>query len=54
MAKGQGLLASILERGSRNNGAHHNLDQSADFIGPKFADRAGDYAESLFWPGEDE
>jgi hypothetical protein len=52
-ARGQGKLASILERGSRNNGAHHNLDKSSDEIGPVFALRAADFADGLFWPGGD-
>lgn len=53
VARGQGKLANILERGSRNNGAHHNLDKSADQIGPVFARRALDFADGLFWPGGD-
>lgn len=52
-ARGQGKLANILESGSRNNPPHHNLDKSADQIGPVFARRALDFADGLFWPGGD-
>lgn len=53
VARGQGNLAPILERGSINNPAHHNLDQSADLCGPKFARDMLDFADGLFWPGGD-
>lgn len=38
---GQGLLAPILEDGTRNNRPQHNLDKSLDFIRPIFHDEIG-------------
>lgn len=48
---GQGMLASILENGSRSgNAAQHNLARAADVIGPRFADDTLDTAAAMFWP----
>lgn len=47
--RGQGLLAPILERGSRNNPPHFNLDRSADIIGGSFAREVGERIDGLFW-----
>lgn len=48
---GQGLLGSILERGSRNNSAHHNLDNSADLMAPGFHRSVGSLLDGLFSRG---
>lgn len=48
-AQGQGNLAPILERGSRNNKAHRNLDRSADTIGPAMAGEVGRKIDRWFW-----
>lgn len=47
--RGQGLLGSILENGSRNNPAHLNLARSADIIGRQFPREVGDALDRLFW-----
>lgn len=48
-ATGQGLLAPILENGSRNNKPHFNLLRSADQIGPAFAREVGELPNRWFW-----
>lgn len=48
--RGQGELAPILERGSRNNPAHMNLDKSADIIADTFGPAVLDAVDDLFWP----
>lgn len=48
-ARGQGLLAGILENGSRNNPAHLNLSRSLDLIGPQFPREVGNVVDRLFW-----
>jgi hypothetical protein len=48
-ARGQGLLAGILENGSRNNPAHLNLSRSLDLIGPQFPREVGAAVDGLFW-----
>lgn len=50
LPKGQGLLASILENGSRNNPPHKDLARSADVIGPALDREVGDVVDGLFWP----
>lgn len=48
---GQGMLAPILENGSRSgNAAQHNLARAADVIGPRFAGDVLDTAADFFWP----
>lgn len=49
VARGQGLLAPILEHGSRNNPAHGDLAKSADLIGPALHRGVGDALDRLFW-----
>jgi hypothetical protein len=46
-AKPQGGMS--FERGSRNQPPHLDLARSADIIGPKLADKAGDVMDRLFW-----
>lgn len=48
-ARGQGLLAPILENGSRNNKPHLNLARSADVIGPAFAGEVRRLPDRWFW-----
>jgi hypothetical protein len=48
-ARGQGLLAPILENGSRNNKPHFNLTRSADMIGPAFAGEVRRLPDRWFW-----
>ena len=48
-ARGQGLLAPILENGSRNNKPHFNLARSADMVGPGLAGEVGRMIDGLFW-----
>lgn len=50
--RGQGLLAPLLERGSRNNKAHLNLDRSADLIARYFSIAADELVDELFRPFE--
>ena len=47
--RGQGLLGTVLENGSRNNPPHANLARSADVIGPVFPREVGDAIDGLFW-----
>lgn len=46
---GQGLLAPLLENGSRNNKPHLNLARSADVIGPSFAGEVRRLPDRWFW-----
>jgi hypothetical protein len=48
-ARGQGLLAPILENGSRNNKPHFNLTRSADMTGPAFAGEVRRLPDKWFW-----
>lgn len=48
-AEGQGLLANILENGSRNNPPHLDLARSADLIGPAFAAEVRAKSQDWFW-----
>lgn len=48
--RGQGLLAPILENGSRNNPAHLNLSRSADVVAWTFGPNVLHAAHGLFWP----
>ena len=48
-ASGQGLLANILENGSRNNPPHLDLARSADLIGPAMAREVREKSEGWFW-----
>ena len=48
-ATGQGLLAPILENGSRNNSPHFNLTRSADIIGPALAGEVRRLPDRWFW-----
>lgn len=48
-ARGQGLLAPILENGSRNSPPHFNLARSADMIGPAFAGEVRRLPDRWFW-----
>lgn len=50
VGRGQGLLAPLLERGSRNNKAHLNLDRSADLIGRYFGIAVDEMVDELFRP----
>lgn len=51
LPKGQGMLAPILENGSRNgNQPQQNLARSADRIGPSFAAEVARLPDSWFWP----
>lgn len=48
---GQGLLAPILENGSRNgNRPQQNLARSADRMGPSFAAEVSRLPDQWFWP----
>lgn len=48
---GQGLLAPILENGSRSGNAPQlNLARSADIIGPSFAQEVRGMLDRMFWP----
>lgn len=48
---GQGLLAPILENGSRSgNAPQMNLARSADRIGPSFAGEVSRLPDQWFWP----
>lgn len=49
IARGQGNLATILERGSRKNPAHLNLERSADIIGPAFGAEVHRLPDRWFW-----
>ena len=48
-ARGQGLLAPILEDGSRNNPAHNDVHQAADIVEYELPNRVardlGDYLD---------
>jgi hypothetical protein len=48
-ATGQGLLAPILENGSRHNKPHFNLARSADIIGPALLGEVDRAVERWFW-----
>lgn len=48
-AHGQGLLAPILERGTRNNPPHLDLAKSADVIGPALVREVRDALDRMFW-----
>jgi hypothetical protein len=49
--EGQGMLAGILENGSRSgNAAQLNLAKSADIIGPSFAQEVRGMLDRMFWP----
>lgn len=48
-ARGQGLLAPILENGSRNNPPHFNLARSADMVGPALAGEVRRLPDRWFW-----
>lgn len=49
--EGQGMLAGILENGSRSgNAAQLNLARSADIIGPSFAQEVRALPDRWFWP----
>lgn len=49
--EGQGMLAGILENGSRSgNAAQMNLAKSADIIGPSFAQEVRGMLDRMFWP----
>ena len=49
--EGQGMLAPILENGSRKgNAAQLNLAKSADVIGPAFAQEVRRLVDRWFWP----
>lgn len=49
--QGQGMLAGILEGGSRSgNAAQLNLARSADIIGPSFAQEVRALPDKWFWP----
>lgn len=48
-AQGQGLLAGILENGSRNNPPHLNLARSTDIIGGSFAQEVRQLPDDWFW-----
>jgi hypothetical protein len=49
--EGQGMLAGILENGSRSgNAAQLNLAKSADIIGPSFAQEVRALPDRWFWP----
>lgn len=47
--RGQGMLAPILERGSRNNKPHLNLDRSADGVVPLFQAKVRRLPDKWFW-----
>lgn len=47
--RGQGLLANILENGSRNNPAHNNLRRSADLIAYQLPSHVHAVIDELFW-----
>lgn len=50
LARGQGELASVLERGTRNgNKPQFNVLRSADMIGPAFAHEVGKLPDRWFW-----
>lgn len=51
--RGQGLLAPILENGSRNNPPHGDLRRSADVIGPALHGETRRMLDGFFWPGGD-
>lgn len=48
--RGQGMLAGILEEGSQNNPAHHNLAKSVDLAGPLLAYQVRRTAGDQWWP----
>jgi hypothetical protein len=48
-ARGQGLLANILENGSRNNPPHQNLARSADLIAHALPGEVHGVLDRLFW-----
>lgn len=49
--EGQGMLAGILESGSRSgNAPQQNLARSADIIGPAFAQEVRGLLDRMFWP----
>lgn len=51
--EGQGMLAGILENGSRSgNAAQMNLAKSADIIGPSFAQEVRGMLDRMFWPDQ--
>lgn len=50
-ARGQGLLAPILERGSINNPAHLNLEQAADLMQPGLYRSVDSWLDGLFHRG---
>ncbi|WP_300680757.1 hypothetical protein [Nocardioides sp.] len=50
LPEGQGLLAPILEGGSRNNPAHNNLAQATDTVLPRFEREVQALLDHLFWP----
>lgn len=48
---GQGMLAGLLENGSRSGNAPQlNLARSADIIGPSFAQEVRGLTDRWFWP----
>lgn len=49
LGRGQGLLAPILENGSRNNPPHLNLARSADIIGPALQGEVRRKIDGWFW-----
>ncbi|MDR7253710.1 hypothetical protein J2X46_002700 [Nocardioides sp. BE266] len=50
LARGQGILAPILENGDRSeNAPQMNLARSADRIGPSFAQEARRLPDKWFW-----
>lgn len=50
LARGQGILAPILENGDRSeNAPQMNLARSADRIGPSFAQEVRSLADGWFW-----
>jgi hypothetical protein len=48
-AHGQGLLASYLEHGTRNNPPHNDLAKSADLMGPALQGEVRRLPDRWFW-----
>lgn len=48
-ARGQGLLADILENGTRTSPPHGDLAKSADLIAPTFRGEARRLPDNWFW-----